>query len=148
MCQDPVRYTVTPGALPTLIPLMASRTSEGMVNVGALAGSHRLMNHLSNCRVRRVVHLLKLSLKVVGQSFRLHCVSRNLVVPSLAREAKEWEFASRTSKFYQIVCQIMLGRLRRGMSRITSRIQIRISRCCDVTNDEMWGTIQGAVLAF
>jgi hypothetical protein len=63
-----------PGALPTLRPLMACWTSEGLVSFGSFAGAyscpHRLINHLNSCRVRRIVHRLKLSLKAVGQGFR------------------------------------------------------------------------------
>jgi hypothetical protein len=37
---------------------------------GILICAHRLINHLSNCRVRQVVHRLKLSPYTVGQGFR------------------------------------------------------------------------------
>ena len=62
-----------PGALPTLRPLMASRTSSGLVNFGSLAGfwryDSRYVNHLKNGRDRRNGDRLNLGLQTVGEGF-------------------------------------------------------------------------------
>jgi hypothetical protein len=78
--------------------------SEGLVNVGSFAGpySHalHLISHLSECRVRRVVHRLKLCFKAVSQGFRLLKSLRELVLLALARGANVWELASLSDIFH------------------------------------------------
>ena len=53
-----------PGALPTLRPMMASRTSSGLVNFGS-----RHFNRLNDGRDRRKGDRLKLSFQTVGEGF-------------------------------------------------------------------------------
>jgi hypothetical protein len=76
-----------PGVLSTLIPLMAYRTSGCLVIFGSqceglLVCAHRLINHLNNCRVQRVVHRLKQP-QCCRPGFTLSRSLRELIPPVL-----------------------------------------------------------------
>jgi hypothetical protein len=61
-----------------------------------IACTYSLINHLKNCRNRRVVDRLKLSFNAVGQGFRFLRV-RELVLPALASLVEKLETESLSS---------------------------------------------------
>jgi hypothetical protein len=85
------------GALPTLIPLMACRFSDRLVKFVSLVEHTRMRprrtNNLNNGRITRVIHRLNLSLKAIGQGFRILGVWDSYSSRHLQGWAKEWEIA-------------------------------------------------------